>query len=333
MASVLLHSIAPSDDPTWPYPYDELNRMKRSAERDKYGVHQLTEDPDRADIILFVENCNTIRHYLNVRSHSFFVNHREKCFLFARHDHPIPFLPGVYASIPKRWYYRQRTRSGPYLKAFAHDFLAYDPEHDHRDYLFSFVGKMSTDSIRRELFQLDHPDQYLFDTTPFWPYGELEETQRTKLQQNYLDACQRSKFILCPRGEGTSSIRLFETMRIGRAPVIIADQWVAPEGPDWKAFSLQIAEKEVSKIPAILTEYEEKADRMGRKARSAWEDWFSEAATFHRVTEWCLDIMHERTLPERLLFFTVIPQLLQPLYFKSFVRAILPQRARTWLSS
>ena len=30
----------------------------------------------------------------------------------------------------------------------------------------------------------------------------------------------RSKFFLCPRGTGTSSIRLYETLSAGRVPVI-----------------------------------------------------------------------------------------------------------------
>ena len=36
---------------------------------------------------------------------------------------------------------------------------------------------------------------------------------------------------------------------------------------------------------------------MGRVARAAWVDWFSETASFHRIVEWCLDL--SRWAPER----------------------------------
>src|SRR2546423_4170060 len=41
------------------------------------------------------------------------------------------------------------------------------------------------------------------------------------------EICKASKFILCSRGVGTSSVRLFDTMRMGRVPVILSDQWLS----------------------------------------------------------------------------------------------------------
>ena len=68
--------------------------------------------------------------------------------------------------------------------------------------------------------------------------------------------------ILCPRGEGTSSIRLFESLRMGRPPVIISDQWVPPEGPAWDTFSVRIPERRIHTIPDRLTELEHQAEMM-----------------------------------------------------------------------
>ncbi len=36
-----------------------------------------------------------------------------------------------------------------------------------------------------------------------------------------------------PRGIGASSVRIFEAMRAGRAPVIISDDWIVPPVGDW----------------------------------------------------------------------------------------------------
>lgn len=324
MAHVLLTSVAPVDDPSWPYPYDELHRMERSASHDKYGVHHTTDDPDTADIILYVENSDTVRHYVRLRKHAYFRSFPEKCFLFTRNDLPIPFLPGVYPSIPQRWHSPQRTRSGPYLNAFDDNFVEPPADDRARQYLYSFVGQKSTHPLREQIFQLDHPEQYVFDTSQYWPYGELSESKREELEQRYVNVAHQSRFILCPRGRGASSIRLFETLRMGRVPVIISDAWVPPDGPDWDAFSVRVDEANISMIPSILSQRRDQAQAMGVRARRVWDDWFSEKATFHRTTDWCLDIMNERKLPERLLRFSVIPQLLYPLYFKELMRNLLP---------
>lgn len=338
MASVYLVSSAPPDDPTRPYPYDELGRMREAAERDAVGVHTLASTPETADLILFVENVGTIEHYFSeARRHPLYRRYPEKCFLFSKTDHPMAFLPGVYPSIQKRWHARPRTRSGHFLRTFDADriddrhYVGFDvpPE---RDYLYSFIGSSDTHPIRKMLFDLQHEAQYLFDTASLWPYAELGEEEQAAFEQRYIETIHRSRFVLCPRGRGASSFRLFETMCMGRAPVIISDEWVPPEGPDWASFSVRVPERDVYRIPARLAERQEEAFRMGRKARQAWEEWFALDATFHRIVAWCLDILHERNLPERWLHYTVYLQLLEPLHAREFVRYWLPKRVARALS-
>ncbi len=81
--------------------------------------------------------------------------------------------------------------------------------------------------------------------------------------------------MLCPRGAGTSSIRLYETIAAGRVPVIIADQWVAPSGPHWEEFSIRWPEHRVRDLPAFLAAIEPDAASMGRLAREAFDRWFA----------------------------------------------------------
>ena len=98
-------------------------------------------------------------------------------------------------------------------------------------------------------------------------------------RQRYWSIMARSQFVLCPRGYGSSSFRLFEAMQCGRAPVIVSDAWVPPAGPDWSAFSLRIPERKLAQIPQILAQHEDEAARMGELARKAWQQWFSDEAT------------------------------------------------------
>jgi len=335
MATVHLLSAAAQSTAPWDYAFDDLERMRRSADRDRRGVHALTDDPATADVILFVENCDPIRHYFEVRRHPVYRAHRDKCFLFCRHDFPVAFLPGVYASIPARWHDPSRTRGGLYLNAFDHPFITYDETPTPRDYLYSFIGQAGTHSLRSALMQLPPEDGFLFDTTPYWPYAELPVETRTALERQYADVAARSKFVLCPRGRGASSIRLFEMMRMGRAPVIISDEWTPPDGPDWSAVSVRVAEDDLDRLPELLRGRADEAEEMGERARRCWEQWFSEEATFHRVTNWCLDIQAaqgQRSSP----WSHVLPQLARPPYLKMALRTAygqLPARKKRPQSS
>lgn len=322
MADVLLTSIAPESDPEHPYPYDELQRLQRSARLDRFGTHSTTPDPVEADIIIYVESgyYNPIPHYFEVKKTEYYRDFQEKCFLFSRYDYPVPILPGIYASIPKRWHHPQRTRTGPHMLVQDQKFIRDGPAQEEKTYLYSFVGNRSSHPVREKIFELNHPKQELRDTSQHSPYGDLDPDKKRELERRYVETCLRSKFVLCPRGSGVSSIRLFECLRMGCVPVVIADQWVPPQGPDWEAFSVRLAERDISRIPEVLSERTAQADEMGHRARRAWENWFSKEAVFHRVVEWCLGIRRARTMPERLLRLSVLPQFIHPKYFKALVR-------------
>ncbi len=327
MADVCLLSSADPESPGRPHAFDELKRMKASAASDRFGRHRITEDWDRAELILFVENCGTFEHFFHeIRNHSAYRAHPDKCFMHTRTDYPVPFLPGVYASLRKRWYTPGRVRSGMYLVVHDHDYVEYAPMNGEPDYLYSFIGKTNTHPVRKAIMSLKDDEAFLFDTTPYWPYGELPDAKRTELEDQYHRVSKHSRFILCPRGYGTSSIRLFEALCMGRVPVIISDQWVPPEGPTWQDFSIRIPEKHVESIPETLRQYEEQAAEMGAAARKAWENWFSREAIFHRVVEWCLEIKTSRRKSEIVARWGVLRQLVHPRYLRMLAKVFLPNR-------
>ena len=120
--------------------------------------------------------------------------------------------------------------------------------------------------------------------------------------KRYAETLCRSKFVLCPRGLGTATFRLFEAMQAGRAPVIVSDGWVPPEGPRWEEFSLRVRERDVRQIPALLEARESEHARMGALARRAWEEFFAPEVRFARLGELCRSIQETRreTLLDRL---------------------------------
>ena len=97
----------------------------------------------------------------------------------------------------------------------------------------------------------------------------------------------RSRFVLCPRGKGTSSIRLCETLAAGHVPVIISDAWVAPHGPDWERFTLFWPELSQDGLVELLEETNGDWAEMSAGARAAYQEFFAPDAWFHRVMDLC----------------------------------------------
>jgi hypothetical protein len=131
----------------------------------------------------------------------------------------------------------------------------------------------------------------------FGSQTEVIEQQK----QRYAEVMARSKFVLCPRGEGPSSFRIFETMAAGRVPVILSDEWVPPAGPDWEKCAVFTPEKQIEEIGSILEKQEERFPGMAAAARREWEQWFAPETLFHRMTEALKDIVETRRTPESVL--------------------------------
>jgi hypothetical protein len=321
MAQVLLFSTAPGDD-EGDYNRGAFLRLKESAVHGTFKIHSLTNDPDSADLILFAELKGAGPHFELVRRHPLVKKYREKCFLFCSNAFVIPFLPGVYASIGKRWYSR-RTYSGFYLGVSENEFVRFSPPTNALPYLYSFIGSIGNAPVRSDLAKLAHSRSFFQDTSAEYDrvlYGRMEQREVREFWRRYAEIMEASKFVLCPRGLGVSSVRLFDTMRIGRVPVILSDDWVEPSGPEWEKFSIRIPEREFASIPARLEARESEAVAMGNLARKQWEDWFSEEVCFHRVVEWCLKIQRERRIPERWARFIPYVQYLRPFHFRHLLR-------------
>lgn len=285
MASVHLLSAAPADSPD-PKALLDLEQMRASAAADRFGVHSLVADPGDAEIVLFVETSAAAGSYFDrVRRHPVYRAHRDRSYLFSSTDRPLALLPGIYASIERRWAHPAWTRSSGYLGVKETHPLRFDPD-ARATLLFSFAGSGSAHPVRRRILDLPAADALLVDSDhePLTP-------------DRYVRSIGDSAFVLSPRGGGPASFRLFESLMLGRPPVIVSDEWVPPAGPDWETCSVRVAEREVASIPALLAERAPEAEAMGAAAREVWLDWFAPEAAFHRCIDWCLDLA--RCAPQR----------------------------------
>jgi hypothetical protein len=266
--------------------------------------HVIIDSPIDADIILFVD-VNKERFYQRLRKHPFLIQFPEKSFVYDESDAVIPFLPGIYTSAEKSFINLKRLRNYCYLSRHSYSnnsFIIHRKEK--KEFLFSFLGG-STSLLRKRLYNIDfNQPNILVEDTTYYQHWNYAQVSREQMQQRFVDICAKSSFVLCPRGAGCGSIRLFEMMEMGVAPVLIADNYLLPKGPRWEEFVVIVKEKDIRKLPKILKNHASEADKMGDLARKAWKEWFAPDKQFNYIVEACNDIKENRILNEKIYRFS-----------------------------
>lgn len=95
-----------------------------------------------------------------------------------------------------------------------------------RNYIASFIGSSVTHDVRKSIFNSIVADQkdFLVKDADWWGLkSSVSDSDRWNLRVAYMDVCKNSIFVLCPRGNGISSIRRWEAMYLGAIPVLIDD--------------------------------------------------------------------------------------------------------------
>lgn len=90
----------------------------------------------------------------------------------------------------------------------------------------------------------------------------------------YVELLRSGKFSLCPGGWAPASMRVFESMALGVAPAILADEFVEPSGPDWPTLSVKVREAELSSLQQTLEARAADYLAMGEIAHQAWQAHF-----------------------------------------------------------
>jgi len=249
--------------------------------RAEQSAHTLTDDPLTADLILFLGNPTYEPHLL--LEHPLYRSHPDKCAVYSEDDGYLPLLPGVYCSARHDESSRiGRTFTWSYI-SFPNPYVA--KAAGKKSFLFSFQGG-STSILRKRLYRLsfNRPDVLIEDTSVYH-HWDLNQADRERRQQSYAETLAASHFVLCPRGAGTGSIRLFEVMQAGVAPVLIADDYPLPPHVPWDTFLLRIAEKDIHRLPELLEPHIASSSERGRLARESWLNHFAPDREFDAVVD------------------------------------------------
>ena len=279
------------------------DRMLRDLHRASDGRHRLVEDPAAADLILLMVPDG-------VPEWSFVPGYHAKTFVISTRDLPSFTHQGVYASAGGRLpRFGARVRSGaynlisePYKNPFVKDCAPGFGLRSSKKYLFSFIGRdchpartqlLRTRYRRQDVLMRDSSDFNLWTPSAFG--GSAQSAAR-----EFFDALASSKFVLCPRGVSPNTIRLFECLKLGVAPVVISDGWLRPLGPAWERFCIFVKENELDRIESIVEAHEDRYLEMGEEAKRAHEEYFSDHTYFNFLVDSCADILKRRWMPEKL---------------------------------
>lgn len=155
---------------------------------------------------------------------------------------------------------------------------AVDPG-DNKEYLYSFIGNINYETneaygrlsseIRHSIVnRIDHPPNTVIEPLNSWHFDELvykeqiyekrlnviDKHQINQRTSRYRNVISKSRFSLCPRGTGPSSIRFWESLGSGAIPVVISDDfWLPSAGSfDWEDAVVFIKESEFMSVPEVL---------------------------------------------------------------------------------
>ena len=269
--------------------------------------YSLTSDPESADMIL-VGDVREEDWGTRVMNHDLINKYPNKCFSLSDRDIPLILNHGIYTCGAKKSILSfGRVRTGSYTisygdifrNPFIENHVFSDQDYLEKEYLLTFIGRNSN-KIRNNIFNLkfERPDIYIEDSSKKFDLWGRQKSGKKVERQKYYNMLLRSKFSLCPRGVGTSSMRTFESMKLGVAPIIVSDNWRLPKGPMWKDFSIFIKEKNIRDLEKIAESHSDGYKEMGQKARKAFEAFFADEVYFNYVIDNCLDIMNKQLIPE-----------------------------------
>jgi len=275
--------------------HSRLDRMLQLQKQDVHGHHVLAHNPIEADVIVFVENTQfTDILFEKLLSHPLVKAYPEKVYMFNEMDQSWPMLPGLYCSLSAKLAAYSDHVAFPYINICNHDIKNIHKQTAQIRWLYSFVGSNSH-SVRKPVLKLNDERGFIVDTSDFCVWDN-RQTSKFDFQKTYIDSVAGSKFVLCPRGIGPSSLRLYETMEAGRVPVIISDDWIAPQHIDWN-FAVRIPEWEIAAIPNRLRDLENEWEDRSAAARAAWEQNYAPEQMFNTFANSLVGISRSANLP------------------------------------
>ncbi len=121
-------------------------------------------------------------------------------------------------------------------------------------------------------------------------HGRYTAEKQEEFQKEYYDNLINSDYIVCMRGSGNFSYRLYETLCCGRIPVFIDTDSVLPYDflADWKQYCVWIDQSEINSIEDKILDFHNSLSNgqfvaLQKKCREFWKDYLSPTGFFSHL--------------------------------------------------
>ena len=300
--------------------------------RELLGVFQqfdnftLTADPVQAEIIVLSD-----WKARSIQRTEVYKQFPKKCVTMSDSDVMDFYIPALYASNYTTFLSRNRALTcSPYTSLFAEqgkrnawiDKLI--DEQMPKKLLYSFMGG-STCLLRKRLFRhyksIDLSDVYVTPTDYYrhWSPDEGSKVDKSAQQRLYVETMRSSKFALCPRGASPSSIRMFEAMELGIAPVVMADTWIPVTGVDW-SFCLFVKENQLTQLDTFVRSHENEWQQRGAEARLTFNKHFGPASLGRTLEQQFRQLQSQRCDRREWLVHAIYPARQAYIHSKAIAR-------------
>ena len=151
-----------------------------------------------------------------------------------------------------------------------------------KELLASFVGS-STHDIRNKMVEAVKDKSDVYISTKGW-----EQNVKVDQLSDFIESATKSRFVLCPRGYGASSFRLYEAMQLDSVPVYISDRFWLPwtHELNWNEFCVLIKEEEIPDLHSILDSVtDERYEKMKSKIEEVYENYFTLEGTCSKILQ------------------------------------------------
>ena len=280
----------------------------RFAESDVPPGHVPAPSAADADIVVYLEPPWLTGHRYGRLYEALTPRKWRHLYVFSQADGALTWAPGVYASLPNAKASNPLFSGGFYVYHLHYGGAplagALDAHRDRDlapDLLWSFIGSSATrPALREPILALGDDRSVARDSRRWheevrwrWHTSPSHRDEAEQIFASYAETMVRSKFVVCPRGVGSGSVRMFEALRMGRCPVILSDDWTPPPFIDWERCALRVREADVNRLPEILREREADWLALGTAARAAWERFYAPRNLLTTLIETCAALRSE----------------------------------------
>jgi hypothetical protein len=207
-------------------------------------IIEYTEQPSEADVLVYHDKLDhNIAPYIDIAK-----TYNKKVLAFYNDDKSAPTALPECVHVYRTSIIKEKRKSNEFsLPAWSCDFKKIIAPNNiktkNKKPIIGFCGALTHPTRFMSLQHLQQNDSIQSNfiiRNSFWG-GSIHNEQ---LRREYIQNMYTSDMILCCRGEGNFSYRLYETMSVGKIPIIIDTELVLPceDVINWKEISVWVSD-------------------------------------------------------------------------------------------